>query len=119
MPQTSSWRRSGRWRNDTRLALLGEQRGTYQSHEHTLDSGVSIRLALLGDTPRDRPRPKSIRTTQAFFASRSRRNTWDEPRPTSSTLDTGVSRVKYDQARWTDDSDDLYEPLLSEKTSDR
>ncbi len=29
-----------------------------------------------------------------------------------------MSRVKYDQARWTDDSDDRYEPLLSEKASE-
>ena len=27
--------------------------------------------------------------------------------------------MKYDQARWTDDSEELYEPLLAEKTSER
>ncbi|PSQ12730.1 glycine dehydrogenase (aminomethyl-transferring) [Halobacteriales archaeon QS_5_70_15] len=27
--------------------------------------------------------------------------------------------MKYDQARWTDDSEELYEPLLTEKTSER
>ena len=54
---------------------------------------MSVRLAILGETP------------------------WDK-RPTSFTLDTEVSRVKYDQARWTDDSDDRYEPLLSEKANE-
>ncbi len=51
-----------------RLALLGEHRGTTASRGGTLDTGVSRRLALLGETPWDDHVPRASRSTRGCLA---------------------------------------------------